>query len=113
MNDSAAAGNIDVKTAPDIIQSCRDRCGPSAPDRQIVSLDFGHIGAGAVDDHASTVARLDRRNDPTAETGVFGRVPRWMAPLPPQNKDVREVRLLVVALNIIAEVLGHQRSKVA
>ena len=44
---------------------------------------------------------------------VFGRVPRWMAPLPPQSNDVREARLLVMALDVIAEVFGHQRARVA
>ena len=42
---------------------------------------------------------------------VFGRVPRWMAPLPPQPRDIREARLLVEALDVIAETLGHHNPR--
>lgn len=44
---------------------------------------------------------------------VFDRVPRWMAPLPPKARDVREAGLLVSALDALAEGLGYERVRVA
>lgn len=108
VHDGATAGDVDVEAAADVVEAGGDGRDAARPDRQVVLLDLGEVGARAVDHHADTAGGLDRAGDAAADRGVL------VVAEPVDDEDVvraEELDYVVEKRRVLArDREGHRRA---